>query len=168
MLAAKVRELGVDVLNRVFAADYLLNGGRIVGALGFGVRDGAAYLIKAKAVICCTGGASGIYRPNNPGQAGHKMWYPPFNAGAGYAMGIRAGAEFTGLEMRFIALRTKDIICPTGTLALGFGANKLTRGEEFMNYAIVLGGKGPTCVRSMGQPKKRRKAGARASSIPVI
>ena len=161
LLAAKVRKSGVEVLNRVFAVDYLLNGGRVVGALGFGLRDGAAYLIKAKAVICCTGGASGIYRPNNPGQAAHKMWYPPFNAGAGYAMGIRAGAEFTSLEMRFIALRTKDIICPTGTLALGFGAKQLNaNGEEFMKLRYRhWGGEGaPTCVRVYG-PTQEKKEG---------
>lgn len=161
LLAAKVRESGVDVLNRVFASDYLLNGGRVVGALGFGIRDGSAYLIKTKAVICCTGGASGIYRPNNPGIAGHKMWYPPFNAGAGYAMGIRAGAEFTSFEMRFIALRTKDIICPTGTLALGFGAKQLNaKGEEFMKLRYhYWGGNGaPTCVRVYG-PTKEKKEG---------
>ena len=32
------------------------------------------------------------------------MWYPPFNTGAGYAMGIRSGAEMTTFEMRFIAV----------------------------------------------------------------
>lgn len=161
IMATKVRESGVDVLNRVFASDFLLNEGRVVGTLGFGVRDGSAYLIKAKAVICCTGGAAGIYRPNNPGLAGHKMWYPPFNAGAGYAMGIRAGAEFTSLEMRFIALRTKDIICPTGTLALGFGAKQVnSNGEEFMKLRYRhFGGEGaPTCVRVYG-PTQEKKEG---------
>lgn len=161
IMAIKVRESGVEALNRVFAGDYLVNGGRVVGALGFGVRDGSAYLIKAKAVICCTGGASGIYRPNNPGMAGHKMWYPPFNAGTGYAMGIRAGAEFTSLEMRFIALRTKDVICPTGTLALGFGAKQVNScGEEFMKLRYRhSGGEGaPTCMRVYG-PTRERKEG---------
>lgn len=161
LLATKVRGSGVEILNRVFASDFLINEGRAVGALGFGVRDGSAYLIKAKAVICCTGGASGIYRPNNPGLAGHKMWYPPFNAGAGYAMGIRAGAEFTSLEMRFIALRTKDIICPTGTLALGFGAKQVnSKGEEFMKlrYRHYGGDGAPTCVRVYG-PTQEKKEG---------
>ena len=47
------------------------------------------------------------------------MWYSPFNTGDGLAMGIRAGAEMTSFEMRFIALRTKDTISPTGTIAQG-------------------------------------------------
>ena len=66
-----------------------------------------------KKVLCATGGAAGLYRPNNPGFSRHKMWYPPFNTGAGYAMGLRCGAEMTTFEMRFIALRCKDTIAPT-------------------------------------------------------
>ena len=76
-----------------------------------------AYVIHAKAVLIATGGAAGLYKPNNPGFSRHKMWYPPFNTGAGYAMGIRSGAEMTTFEMRFIALRCKDTIAPTGTIA---------------------------------------------------
>jgi adenylylsulfate reductase subunit A len=53
------------------------------------------------------------------------MWYPPFNAGAGYAMGIRAGAEMTTFEMRFIALRCRDTIAPTGTIAQGVRARQV-------------------------------------------
>ena len=53
------------------------------------------------------------------------MWYPPFNTGAGYAMGIRSGAEMTTFEMRFIALRGKDTIAPTGTIAQGVGAKQV-------------------------------------------
>lgn len=53
------------------------------------------------------------------------MWYPPFNTGAGYAMGIRSGAEMTTFEMRFIALRCKDTIAPTGTIAQGVGAKQV-------------------------------------------
>lgn len=34
-------------------------------------------------------------------------------------MGIRSGAEMTTFEMRFIALRCKDTIAPTGTIAPG-------------------------------------------------
>ncbi|MGE5582724.1 MAG: adenylyl-sulfate reductase subunit alpha [Bacillota bacterium] len=161
VLARAVRRAGVEILERVNAVDYLVDRGRVCGAVGVGVRDGILRVITAKAVICCTGGAAGLYRPNNPGGAAHKMWYPPFNTGAGYAMGIRAGAELTGLEMRFIALRTKDVICPTGTLALGFGAKQTnSRGEEFMKIRYRhAGGEGaPTCLRVYG-PTREVKEG---------
>ncbi|WP_408955590.1 adenylyl-sulfate reductase subunit alpha [Natroniella sp. ANB-PHB2] len=136
IMAQAVRDSGVDVLNRVNITNYLIEDNRVKGAYGFSVRDNKFYSINAKAVICATGGAAGIYRPNNPGQARHKMWYPPFNTGAGYAMGLRAGAEMTTFEMRFIALRVKDVISPTGTIAQGFNARQVNAlGEEYQtNY----------------------------------
>ncbi|MCQ2248795.1 MAG: adenylyl-sulfate reductase subunit alpha [Treponema sp.] len=98
---------------------------RISGAYGFSVNEKTAYDFSARAVLIATGGAAGLYKPNNPGFSRHKMWYPPFNTGAGYAMGILAGAEMTTFEMRFIALRCKDTIAPTGTIAQGVHAKQL-------------------------------------------
>lgn len=115
----------VKVLNTVNITDLIIENGEIKGAVGFSIIENAAYKILAKKVIVATGGASGLYKPNNPGFSRHKMWYPPFNTGAGYAMGIKAGAEMTTFEMRFIALRCKDTIAPTGTIAQGVGAKQV-------------------------------------------
>lgn len=93
----------VTVINRIDITDYIVENNTILGAYGFSIDEpGTAYRILAKKVLCATGGAAGLYRPNNPGFSRHKMWYPPFNTGAGYAMGINAGAEMTTFEMRFI------------------------------------------------------------------
>lgn len=119
---AAVQNENVRVLNHVNITDLMIRDGRVIGAYGFSVNEPVAYAISARAVFVATGGAAGLYRPNNPGFSRHKMWYPPFNTGAGYAMGIRAGAEMTTFEMRFIALRLKDTIAPTGTIAQGVGA----------------------------------------------
>ena len=115
----------VSILNRVNITKLLTKDGTVYGAVGFSLEDEAAYVIEAKAVLVATGGAAGLYKPNNPGFSRHKMWYPPFNTGAGYAMGIQAGAEMTSFEMRFIALRCKDTIAPTGTIAQGVGAKQV-------------------------------------------
>ena len=150
LLATAVRNLGARVLNRVVVTNLLVKDGGVAGCVGFGLRDGNFYVIKAQKTIVATGGASGLYRPNNEGDARHKMWYSPFNTGAGYAIGIRAGAEMTSFEHRFIALRTKETIAPTGTLALGFGAPQVNSlGEEFMKKRWShLGGEGaPTPIR---------------------
>jgi adenylylsulfate reductase subunit A len=150
IIAEAAKKSGAEVYNRVVVTNFLINNNRVTGATGFGVRDGKYYVVRAKAVIVATGGAAGIYKPNNPGSAHHKMWYPPFNTGAGYAMGIRAGAEMTSFEMRFIALRTKDVISPTGTLALGFGAPQVNaKGEQFMKtkYKHFGGESAPTPIR---------------------
>jgi adenylylsulfate reductase subunit A len=126
ILAAAVEGTSrISVLNRVNVFRYITRGRRICGAYALSVDEPVLYVLSAKAVICATGGASGLYKPNNPGFSRHKMWYPPFNTGAGYAMGIEAGAEMTSFEMRFIALRCKDTIAPTGTLAQGVGARQI-------------------------------------------
>ena len=126
LLASAVEALpNVTILNRVAITDYLVKENRIYGAVGFSIENETAVEIRAKKVLCATGGASGLYRPNNPGFSRHKMWYPPFNTGAGYAMGIESGAEMTTFEMRFIALRCKDTIAPTGTIAQGVGAKQV-------------------------------------------
>lgn len=47
-------------------------------------------------------------------------------------MGIRSGAEMTTFEMRFIALRCKDTIAPTGTIAQGVQAKQVnSKGEVY-------------------------------------
>ena len=154
----------VTVLNRVNIFDYSVKENKINGAFGFGIESGIFYTIEAKAVIIATGGAAGLYKPNNPGFSRHKMWYPPFNTGAGYAMGIRAGAEMTTFEMRFIALRCKDTIAPTGTLAQGVCAKQINSlGEVYeTKYGLTTServygtvnenqeGRGPCYLRTEG------------------
>ncbi len=131
ILAAAVhKEKNIQVKNKLNIIDYIKKNGKIIGALGFSIEEVKVYVIYAKAVICTTGGASGIYKPNNPGFSRHKMWYSPFNTGAGYAMGIRAGAEMTTFEMRFIALRCKDTIAPTGTIAQGVKTPQVNGNKE--------------------------------------
>lgn len=133
---AATQNPNVTVLNKVNMIDYIMKDNQIIGAYGFSLDTNQFHVISAKAVICATGGAAGLYRPNNPGFSRHKMWYCPFNTGAGYAMGIRAGAEMTTFEMRFIALRCKDTIAPTGTIAQGVAAPQVNRlGETYeKNY----------------------------------
>ena len=129
---AVYKSKNVDVLNYVNITDLLTEDGRVYGAVGFSIMEETAYVIHAKKVLIATGGAAGLYKPNNPGFSRHKMWYPPFNTGAGYAMGIRSGAEMTTFEMRFIALRCKDTIAPTGTIAQGVRAKQInSHGEVY-------------------------------------
>ena len=135
LLAAEVKKhKDVTVLNHVNITRLKTGrqGGKtaVCGACGFSVNEEIFYDISAKAVLCASGGAAGLYRPNNPGFSRHKVWYPPFNTGAGYAMGINAGAEMTTFEMRFIALRCKDTIAPTGTIAQGTGAKQVNSAGE--------------------------------------
>ena len=165
ILADAVNSLeNVIVINRLNITDYIVKDNTILGAVGFNIDTGEVYEIRAKKVLCATGGAAGLYKPNNPGFSRHKMWYPPFNTGAGFAMGINAGAEMTTFEMRFIALRCKDTIAPTGTIAQGVGAKQVNSlGEVYENryglttsqrvYGTVrenIEGRGPCYLRTEG------------------
>lgn len=142
ILGKRAEASGARILNRVNVTGLATENGRVVGAYGFGVRDGAFHVVRAKAVLVCTGGAAGLYRPSNPGVAAHRMWYSPFNTGAGLAMGIRAGAEMTSFEFRFIPLRIKDAIAPTGEIAQWLSAKQINaRGEPYLEkYYQHLGG----------------------------
>jgi adenylylsulfate reductase subunit A len=143
ILGRRAEASGATILNRVNATGLAVHDGKVVGAYGFSVRDGRFYSVRAKSVLVCTGGAAGLYRPSNPGVAAHRMWYSPFNTGAGLAMGIRAGAEMTSFEFRFIPLRIKDAMAPTGEIAQWLGAQQINaRGEAYLEkYYGHLGGK---------------------------
>lgn len=165
LLAKAVKEASnVTVLNRVNVTDLIVEENEVKGAIGFHILDETVYEIRARKVLMATGGAAGLYRPNNPGFSRHKMWYPPFNTGAGYAMGILSGAEMTSFEMRFIALRCKDTIAPTGTIAQGAGARQINSSGEVYEakYGITtservygtirenLEGRGPCYLKTSG------------------
>lgn len=161
----------VAVINHLNITDFIVENNEIKGAYGFDVNNAEFYEINAKAVLVATGGAAGLYRPNNPGFSRHKMWYPPFNTGAGYAMGINAGAEMTTFEMRFIALRCKDTIAPTGTIAQGVPAKQLnSNGEVYENkYGLTTSqrlygtvtenreGRGPCYLGTKGISKEQEE-----------
>ena len=161
----------VTVINHLNITDFIVENNEIKGAYGFDVNNAEFYEINAKAVLVATGGAAGLYRPNNPGFSRHKMWYPPFNTGAGYAMGINAGAEMTTFEMRFIALRCKDTIAPTGTIAQGVPAKQLnSNGEVYENkYGLTTSqrlygtvtenreGRGPCYLGTKGISKEQEE-----------
>lgn len=161
----------ITVINHLNITDFIVENNEIKGAYGFDVNDAVFYEINAKAVLVATGGAAGLYRPNNPGFSRHKMWYPPFNTGAGYAMGINAGAEMTTFEMRFIALRCKDTIAPTGTIAQGVPAKQLnSNGEVYENkYGLTTSqrlygtvtenreGRGPCYLGTKGMSKEQEE-----------
>ena len=161
ILGKQAEASGARILNRVNVTGLAVRDGRVVGAYGFGVRDGAFHVVHAKTVLICTGGAAGLYRPSNPGVAAHRMWYSPFNTGAGLAMGIRAGAEMTSFEFRFIPLRIKDAMAPTGEIAQWLGAKQINAlGETYLGkYYAHLGGSRMTTQDRLYATLQEHRAG---------
>lgn len=153
ILAKKTLEAGCEVLNHVVTTNYLLDGDKVIGAIGFGIRDGKVYIVNAKATIIATGGAAGLYKPyqNDGHDSHHQLWYSPFNVGTGFAMGIRAGAEMTTFEMRWCATRTKDFNGPIDTISVGYKTPMINcKGEEILKtrYAHLGGDAAPRFIRA--------------------
>lgn len=81
--------LGVNVLEKTFAFDLLVEGNKCFGALAFKRDTGEIIVISAKAVIIATGGYAGLYiRKDNP----------PTITGDGLALAFKAGVELQDLE----------------------------------------------------------------------
>ncbi len=78
ILASAVEKTkNVEILNRVNITDFAVKNNKINGAYGIGIENDTFYIIEAKAVIVATGGAAGLYKPNNPGFSRHKMLSSP-------------------------------------------------------------------------------------------
>ncbi|MEE8402710.1 MAG: adenylyl-sulfate reductase subunit alpha [Candidatus Hydrothermarchaeaceae archaeon] len=93
---------------------------RVAAAVGFSVRDNKMYIFKAKSMILAAGGAVNIFKPRSTKEGQGRAWYPVWNSGSGYALGMQAGAELTLMENRFVPARFKDGYGPVGAWFLFF------------------------------------------------
>jgi len=126
-------EAGGEIIERVFIVDPIMDGDRCVGAVGFSTRENQFYVFKAKAVITGLGGAVHVFRPRSVGEGFGRSWYPPFNSGSSAYFTIRAGAEMTCQEVRFIPVRFKDAYGPVGAWFLLFKSRAISaEGGEYM------------------------------------
>ncbi len=122
-----------NIYERVFIVAPIMDGERCVGAYGFSVRDNTFYVFKAKAVLAAMGGAVHVFKPRSSGEGQGRAWYPPWNAGASAYFTLKAGAEMTCQEVRFIPVRFKDAYGPVGAWFLLFKSRATNAfGEEYM------------------------------------
>ncbi|MBS3909627.1 MAG: adenylyl-sulfate reductase subunit alpha [Actinobacteria bacterium] len=132
-----------NLYERVFTTRLLLDANvpnRVAGAIGFSVRENKVYVVKANATLNGAGGAVNIFRPRSVGEGMGRAWFPVWNSGSGYAMGIQAGAELTLMENRFVPMRFKDGYGPVGAWFLFFKATATNAlGEDYcVKYADHL------------------------------
>jgi adenylylsulfate reductase, subunit A len=130
-----LRELGDhgSYYERIFISEPLVFDDRCVGAAGFSVRENKFYLFKAKAVLDAMGGAVHVFRPRSVGEGLGRSWYPPFNSGASAYFTLKAGAEMTCQEVRFVPVRFKDAYGPVGAWFLLFKSKATNaKGEDYM------------------------------------
>ncbi|MFP4527065.1 MAG: adenylyl-sulfate reductase subunit alpha [Candidatus Kapaibacterium sp.] len=126
--------LGIDnIYERIFIVDPILDGDRIAGAVGFSTRENKFYIFKAKAVLCAMGGAVHVFKPRSTGEGLGRAWYPPWNSGSSAYFTLKAGAEMTCQEVRFIPVRFKDAYGPVGAWFLLFKSRAISAGAgEYM------------------------------------
>jgi adenylylsulfate reductase, subunit A len=130
-----LKELGEngEYYERIFITEPIMDGNRCVGAAGFSVRENKFYIFKAKAVLDVMGGAVHVFRPRSVGEGMGRSWYPPFNSGASAYFTLKAGAEMTCQEVRFVPIRFKDSYGPVGAWFLLFKAKAVNaKGEDYM------------------------------------
>ena len=126
--------LGVEnIYERVFIVGPIMDGDRCVGAVGFSVREEKFYVFTAKAVLVAMGGAVHVFKPRSSGEGLGRAWYPPWNSGSSAYFTLKAGAEMTCQEVRFIPVRFKDAYGPVGAWFLLFKSRATNGlGEAYM------------------------------------
>jgi hypothetical protein len=123
-MAAAVRKQKVNVLERTMVVDLLTHNGTVTGATVYNSRTGEFSIIKAKAVILATGKFMRHYNCETPFPWKYKMryhWCPAALAGDGHAVGYRAGADLSCMEL----LRSSHF---ADDLAINFSAIVLNDG----------------------------------------
>ena len=122
---------GIKVINRVMVTDFLVEEGRVIGAVGFNTREGELYIFRAKATILSTGGCTRLYQ--SASGENYNRWRNPYLTGDGYAASLRAGAALKHMEFVQGTLVPKDFSAPGINAFIGVGAKLLnSRGERFM------------------------------------
>jgi len=131
--AAK-NHLGTDnIIERVFIVGPIMEDGVLKGAYGFSVRENKFYIFLARAVFCAMGGAVHVFKPRSSGEGLGRAWYPPWNSGSSAYFTLKAGAEMTCQEVRFIPVRFKDAYGPVGAWFLLFKSRATNAfGGEYM------------------------------------
>jgi len=111
-----------QIFERIFIVGPLMDGERVAGAVGFSVRENKFYIFKSKATLATMGGAVHVFKPRSMGEGLGRAWYPPWNSGSSAYFTLKAGAEMTCQEVRFIPVRFKDAYGPVGAWFLLFKA----------------------------------------------
>ncbi len=162
VLAEKIREAEVRVINRTIITSLLVSEGRVNGAMGFNIRTGEFVVCKSKSTILANGGCARFSLPNS-GYLYGTFDYPG-NAGDGYSLAYRAGAQLTGFEFTQCSPLIKDINCPLLYITLTRGAKVVnalgkTIDLEYLSTQTMLKelreGRGPIFIKMNHLPEER-------------
>lgn len=142
LLAKEARRLGSQALEKCSICGLLTNDGKVIGAVGFNIRKGTFYIIKARTTILATGNTNRIFE--NPTGLPFNTWQCPANTGAAQTMAYEAGAQLANMEI------VRITVVPRGFSAAGLNAltgmgGKIVdaNGDDFMQRYHPMGNKAP-------------------------
>jgi len=142
LLAREARRLGCRTLEKCAIAGLLTSEDQVVGAVGFNIRTGTFYIIKAKSIILATGNTNRIFE--NPTGMPFNTWQCPANTGAAQMMAFEAGAQLANMEIVRITLVPRGFSAAGLNALTGMGGKIVNAtGEEFMLRYHALGNRAP-------------------------
>lgn len=142
LLAREARRLGVNTLEKFTVSGLLTDDKGVVGGVGFNIRTGKFYIIKAKATILATGNTNRIFE--NPSGLPFNTWQCPANTGAAQTMAFEVGAKLANMEFVRITVVPRGFSAAGLNALTGMGGRIInTLGEEFMTRYHPLGSKAP-------------------------
>lgn len=143
-LAREANRLNCQVLEKVMATKIITFDGRICGALGFNIRTGDFYAVRAKALVLSTGSINRHYQ--NPSGNAFNTWHSPYNTGDGQAMAFAAGAELANMEYLNMTVVPKGFSAPGWAALAGMGCYFINaRGERFLANYHPAAERAPRC-----------------------
>ncbi|MFO7785382.1 MAG: FAD-binding protein [Thermodesulfobacteriota bacterium] len=141
-LGKAVRDLGCRVLDKVMMVDLLTRDGAVAGGIGFHIRSGDFYRVRAKATVISTGNSNRLYE--NPRINPFNTWLCPFDTGDGQIMAFKAGAALSNMEYMRMTLLPKGFAAPGFNALVGMGGRFLNGlGEYFMEKNHPMGNRAP-------------------------
>jgi succinate dehydrogenase/fumarate reductase flavoprotein subunit len=133
LLAKKVRDMGVDVVDHIMVTKLLTEGDRVAGCVGFNVLDGTFHVFRSKKVIMAMGNVATRGWTNSTGNP-YNVWFSPYNTGSQFVLPYEAGARLLNMDISgFATLIPKGFGAPGMNGINSMGGHELNAlGERFM------------------------------------
>lgn len=149
IVSKEAEKAGVKCVRQVYITDLLKQDDRVVGAVGFNIRNGDSYVFEASAVILATGNVARMYR--NPSGLPYNAWHSPYNNGSAQAMAYKAGAELKNMEFVNYTLTPKNFSASALNAIVGMGGHIVNSlGERYVLKYHEQGEQGPRWTMPWG------------------
>ncbi|RJR32211.1 MAG: FAD-dependent oxidoreductase [Desulfobacteraceae bacterium] len=144
-MAKEVRRLGCQVLDRLQVTRLLVHDGGFAGFLGFDIRSGEFYDIRAKAAVIATGGTNRMFKTQT--RTPFNIWYCPACTGDLHRAAFDAGVELANMEYIRMTIVPKGFSAPGFNAFLGMDSHLVNSlGERYVSKYHPMGEKAPRSI----------------------